>query len=123
MTAPAHFYDRVKDTSTTTGTGALTVSGAPPTGFRTFSTVYSVGGRVPYVIVHQSAAEWETGIGTYTASNELTRTTITSSSNSGSVVNFSAGTKDVFVDLHAYYANDLETHGKVVARALNMGWV
>jgi hypothetical protein len=111
------FFDRVKDTSTTTGTGTVTVSGTAPTGYQTFATVYAVGDRVPYVIAHQSANEWETGRGTYTASNQIERTEVTASSNSGSAVNFSSGTKDVFVDAIAYFLNDVDTHGMVLARA------
>ena len=111
------FYDRIKDTSTTTGTGAFTVSGSAPTGYQTFSARYAVGDDVPYVIVHQTLNEWETGLGTYSSSNTLTRTTVRSSSNSDAAVDFSAGTKDVFVDIIAAFANDVDTHGMVVARS------
>ena len=89
--------DRVKDTATTTGTGVFTVSGTAPQGFRTFSAVCSVSDTVYYCIEHQTASEWETGLGTYSASNQLTRTTVQASSNGGSAVNFSAGTKNVFI--------------------------
>ena len=92
--------DRVKQTATTTGTGAFTLS-ATPTGFRAFSSVLAVGDTMYYTIAHQTANEWEVGYGTYSASNTLTRTKVISSSNSGSAVNFSAGTKDVFVTLPA----------------------
>lgn len=111
------FADRVKDTSTTTGTGTVTVSGTAPTGYQTFSAVYAVGDRVPYVIQHQSANEWETGRGTYTAANQIERTEVTASSNSNNAVNFSAGTKDVFVDAIAFFLNDVDTHGMGLARA------
>lgn len=93
--------DRVKDTTTTTGTGAVTVSGTAPTGFRTFSAVCSTNDTIPYCIA--GGAEWEVGIGTYSATNEITRTTILASSNGGSAVNFSAGTKDVFITKPAAY--------------------
>ncbi len=88
--------DRVRETSTTTGTGALTLAGAV-TGFRAFSAVCSTNDTVFYVIAHQTQAEWECGLGTYSASNTLTRTTVHSSSNSNSAVSLSAGTKDVFI--------------------------
>lgn len=87
--------DRVRDTSTTTGTGALTVSGTAPNGYRSFSNVCSVGDTLRVVIHNQSVpTEWEVCNATYSAANTLTRTTVESSS-TGSAVNFSAGTKDV----------------------------
>lgn len=87
--------DRVKDTTTTTGTGTVTLSGSPPTGFQSFAVVGD-GNTTFYTIT--AGSEWEVGIGTYTSSGTtLARTTVTSSSNAGSLVNFSAGTKDVFV--------------------------
>lgn len=93
---PFKLADRVKQTATTTGTGNFTLS-ATPTGFRAFSSVLSTSDTTYYCIAHQTANEWEVGYGTYSATNTLTRTTVISSSNSGSAVNFSAGTKDVFI--------------------------
>jgi hypothetical protein len=88
--------DRVKETTTTTGTGTVTLLGAS-TGFQSFAVVGN-GNTTYYTIAGQTGSEWEVGIGTYTASGTtLARTTVLSSSNSGSAVNFSAGTKDVFV--------------------------
>jgi len=88
--------DRVKETTTTTGTGTVTLLGAS-TGFQSFSAIGN-GNTTYYTISGQIVSEWEVGIGTYTASGTtLSRTTVLSSSNSGSLVNFSAGTKDVFV--------------------------
>ena len=89
--------DRVKETSTSTGTTAITLSGAA-TGFQTFSAAIGNANSTFYTIADQGGANWEVGIGTYTSSgNTLTRTTVLSSSNSGSLVNFTSGTKDVFV--------------------------
>lgn len=88
--------DRVKETSTTTGTGALSLAGAV-SGYRAFSAVCANGDTCFYAIAHQSAAEWEIGLGTWATGNSLTRTTILASSNSGSAVSLSAGTKDVFL--------------------------
>jgi len=86
--------DRVKETTTTTGTGTVTLAGAS-TGFQDFSVVGD-GNTTYYTIV--LGGEWEVGIGTYTASGTtLSRDTVLESSNSGSLVDFSAGTKDVFV--------------------------
>jgi hypothetical protein len=88
--------DRVKETTTTTGTGTVTLLGAA-TGFQSFSAIGDANSTY-YTIAAQTGTEWEVGIGTYTSSGTtLSRTTVLSSSNSGSLVNFSAGTKDVFV--------------------------
>ena len=94
--------DRVKETTTTTGTGTVTLAGAA-TGFQSFSVIGN-GNTTYYTIAGQGTAEWEVGIGTYTSSGTtLARTTVISSSNAGSLVNFSAGTKDVFVTYPAEY--------------------
>ena len=93
--------DRVKDTSITTGTGNITVSGSAPFGYRTFSTVLSVGDTFYYAIQGQSTAEWEIGVGTYASTNQFARTTVLASSASGSAVSFSSGTKNVFITLAA----------------------
>ena len=84
--------DRVRENSTTTGTGTLTLSGAV-NGFQTFSTAIGNTNTTYYAIV--IGAEFEVGLGTVGAGT-LSRDTILESSNSGSAVNFSAGTKDVF---------------------------
>ena len=88
--------DRVKETTTTTGTGTVTLLGAS-TGFQSFSAIGNSNSTY-YTIADQGGANWEVGIGTYTsAGTTLSRTTVLSSSNSGSLVSFPAGTKDVFV--------------------------
>ena len=94
--------DRVKETTTTTGTGTVTLLGAS-TGYQSFSAIGN-GNTTYYTIAGQTTSEWEVGIGTYTSSGTtLARTTVIASSNSGSLVNFSAGTKDVFVTYPAEY--------------------
>ena len=88
--------DRVKVTTTTTGTGTLTL-GAAATGFQSFSVIGDAN-TTYYTITDTITGDWEVGIGTYTASGTtLSRDTVLSSSNSGSLVSFSAGSKDVFV--------------------------
>jgi hypothetical protein len=103
--------DRVKDSTTTTGTGTVTLSGTAPTGFQNFSVVGN-GNTTYYAIAGQSTTEWEVGIGTYTsAGTTLSRTTVLASSNSGSLVTFSGGTKDVFVTYPAGKSVYLDASG------------
>ena len=94
--------DRVKETSTTTGTGTLDLSGAV-SGFETFVEGIADGNTTYYAIVNRDEDEWETGLGTVTdaSTDTLARTTVFASSNSDSAVDFSAGTKDVFCTLPA----------------------
>ena len=94
--------DRVKETTTSTGTGTINLAGAE-TGFESFVTGIGNGVQTYYAIVHQSANEFEIGIGTVTdaSPDTLSRTSIISSTNSDSAVNFSAGTKDVFCTVPA----------------------
>jgi hypothetical protein len=88
--------DRVKVSTTTTGTGTLTL-GAAAAGFQDFSVIGD-GNNTYYTITDVTAGSWEVGIGIYTASGTtLSRDTVLSSSNSDNLVNFGAGSKDVFV--------------------------
>jgi hypothetical protein len=88
--------DRVKSSTTTTGTGTITL-GAAAVGFQAFSVIGD-GNTTYYTIVDTVNGTWEVGIGTYTSSGTtLSRDTVLESSNSGSLVNFAAGSKDVFV--------------------------
>jgi len=87
--------DRVRETTSTTGTGAVTLAGAVA-GFRTFSSVLTNSDTTYYAIVTTTGSAWEVGLGTYSA-NVLTRTTVLDSSNSNTFVNFQAGTKYVFI--------------------------
>ena len=94
---PLVLADRVKETTATTGTGTLTLDGAV-TGFQAFSVIGN-GNTTYYTISSQGSAEWEIGIGTYTASGTtLSRDTVlASSAGAPTKTTFSAGTKDVFV--------------------------
>jgi len=101
--------DRVRETSTTTGTGSVVLAGAYPS-FQTFLAAIGNGNSTYYAISNLSLGEWEVGIGTYTSSgNTLSRTTVLSSSNSGSLVNFSAGSKDVICTQPSQRAVYLDT--------------
>jgi hypothetical protein len=89
--------DRVKQTSTSTGTGTINLTGTE-TGFETFVTGIGNGNSCFYAIANDGTSEFEVGIGTVTdaATDTLSRTTVISSSNSDNLVNFTAGTKTVF---------------------------
>jgi hypothetical protein len=110
--------DRVRETTTTTGTGTITLGGAA-TGFQSFSVIGD-SNTTFYTIQLANTNEWEVGVGTYTLSGTtLSRDTILESSNSGSAVNFSAGTKDVFVTYpaeKAIYLGNLPTKMVVTKR-------
>lgn len=90
--------DRVKETTTTTGTGTVTLAGAA-SGYRAFSAVAADTDIVAYTIA--GTTEWEVGIGTWNTGGTLSRTKVLASSNSGALVSFSAGSKDVFCDFPA----------------------
>ena len=98
--------DRVKDSTTTTGTGTITLSGTAPTGYQNFS-VSGNGNTTYYCIAGQGTNEWEVGVGTYTSSGTtLARTTVlaNSSASQPTALTFSAGTKDVFVTYPSEYS-------------------
>lgn len=93
---PLVLADRVKETTAVTGTGTATLLGAA-TGFQSFAVVGNAN-TTYYCIASQTGSQWEVGIGTYTSvGTTLARNTVLASSNAGALVNFSAGTKDVFV--------------------------
>jgi hypothetical protein len=103
--------DRVKETTTTTGTGTVTLGGAV-SGFDTFLAGIGNSNTTYYCI--QLAAEFEVGLGTLAGdSSTLARTTVISSSNSDSAVNFSAGAKNVFCTLPASKATVLDASGNL----------
>lgn len=92
--------DRIKESTTTTGTGSITLAGAV-TGFRSFASVMATNDTCYYTIVHSIAGTWEIGLGTLTSATVLARTTIYASTNSGAAVNFASGSKEVFLTLAA----------------------
>lgn len=107
--------DRVKDTTTSTGTGAITLANAAPTGYQTCQAAYG-SGNTPVTYTIELNSEWEVGEGIFNGTTGLTRETVYSSSNSGALVNFSAGTKNVFVTLAA---TNVVTNGSMVGFVLS----
>jgi hypothetical protein len=102
--------DRVQETCSAPGTGAVSLLGAV-TGFQTFSASIGNSNSTYYTIADQAGVNWEVGIGSYaTSGNTLTRTTVLSSSNGGSLTNFSSGTQNVWCDypseVAAYASNN-----------------
>jgi hypothetical protein len=109
--------DRVQESSTTTGTGALTLAGAYA-GYRRFSAVCSTNDTTYYCIEAldsngNPSGDWEVGLGTYSGTNTLTRTTVHFSSNSNAAVNFGAGTKRVFTSATATFLTRLSDLAKL----------
>jgi len=90
--------DRVKETTSTVGTGTVTLSGAQ-TGFQSFSSGVGAGNSTYYTIALGS--QWEVGIGSLTNATTFTRDTVISSSNASALVSFSTGIKDIFCSLPA----------------------
>lgn len=102
--------DRVKESTTTTGVGAITLLGAA-TQYKSFASAFggSSVNNIFYSIVGQTGSEWEVGLGTFNGSNSITRNTVIASSNSNALVNFSAGVKDVFCDLSGALAQSMSS--------------
>jgi hypothetical protein len=108
--------DRVRETSTTSGTGTITLAGAV-SGFQSFSVIGD-GNTTYYAIVDPQTGDWEVGIGIYTASGTtLSRDTVLESSNSGNLVNFTVNPKDVFVTYPAERAIYTDAAGTAITPA------
>ena len=114
--------DRVKETTTTTGTGTLTLGGAV-TGFETFAAGIGNSNTTYYTVILPGSAEFEVGLGTLNSdSSTIARTTIISSSNSDNAVNFSAGTKNIFCTIPASKSVFLDASGNTsVGADLSVG--
>ena len=115
--------DRVKEETTSTGTGDITLGGAP-VNFVTFSSELSDGDTTYYAIVDNNNGDYEVGLATYTSgTNSLSRDTIFESSNAGSAVNLQSGTKDVFVTYPAAKAMYLDANNKIAGNQTFSGTV
>lgn len=110
---PRLFADRVKETSSISGTGNVTLLGAVSQ-FVAFSSRYAVGDVFEYAIVGQTGTEWEVGRGTLLTSTTFSRA-VSQSSNADALVSFSAGTKDVFDTLSGTYMSRVKTLGQTLA--------
>ena len=110
--------DRVKESSTTTGTGTFNLAGVV-SGFEGFVAGIGTTNTTYYTIFNQGTTEWEVGLGTVTdaATDTLSRDTIISSSNGDAAVNFTGGTKDVFCTLPASKAVYLNAAGDTINAA------
>jgi hypothetical protein len=106
-----YFRDRVKDSSTTTGTGDVTLSGTAPTGYQNFNTAFGLGAAFLYCIVDPASGLWETGTGMLSASTTMVRdaNVFDGSSGPGTLVSFTAGTKDVFCIVASHWCEDVDS--------------
>jgi hypothetical protein len=101
--------DRIKETSSTTGTGTYTLAGAV-IGFETFTANLSNSDTTYYCCTDNT--DFEVGLGTFTTSGTtLARTTILASSNSNNAVSWGAGTRTVFCTLPAAKTIVLDASG------------
>ena len=114
--------DRVKEGTTTTGTGALTLGGSSAT-FDPFNSFMTNGDTTYYAVVHTSSGvdEWEVGLGTWNTGNTFTRTTVLGGSNGTSAVDFSGGTKDIFMTYPAAAAATLDLDSNDLAALVTLG--
>lgn len=94
------YHNRVKETSTTTGTGSITLLGAVSQ-FSSFISRYATFDLFSYCIEGQTGSEWEVGLGMLLNSTTLLRASVEQSSNADGLVSFSAGTKNVFITVPA----------------------
>lgn len=116
------YADRVKDTTLTTGTGPITLVNTAPTGYQTFATAFGATSQtVAYCIADQTGSNWEVGTGVFNGTTGLTRVTVLGSSNSGSLVNFTSGTKDVFCTAPAKYLDTFTSSNQGVVPASGGG--
>lgn len=109
---PLQLKDRVLETASAPGTGTVTLLGAT-LGYQSFATALTSGSTTYYTIADLGGANWEVGLGTFTSPNQLARNTIYSSSNAGSIVNFSSGIQNVFITYPAEQSVNLDASNNV----------
>lgn len=109
--------DRVKETTSTTGTGNVTLAGAA-TGFQTFNTAFGTNVNFYYCITDANGTGWEVGRGYLSASTTLVRSVVLASTNSNNAISLSAGTHTVFCTIAADLVENL--NGKMLAAATGM---
>lgn len=115
-----YLADRVKDSSTTTGTGNFTLSGTAPTGYQSFNNAFGLNTVFAYTIVDSASGLWESGTGYLSTSTNLVRGNVFSgSSGDGVAVTFTAGTKDVFCSAPAELLMDSNS-GAILAKVNGM---
>ena len=112
--------DRCQETTTTTGTGDITLAGAASQ-YQSFNAAFGVSPStlIQYAIVGQTGSEWEIGLGLLTTSTTLSRAIVYRSSNANALVNLSAGTKNVFATL---IADMTKSAGYGISLASARGW-
>lgn len=112
----AYHKNRVKETSTSTGTGNFTTLGAV-TNYQTLNTAFGLNTRFKYVIEDATNNAWEVGEGYLSGSTTLVRDIVEESTNSNALVSFAAGTKNVFGDISA---NEVQSKGRLLAQMMGM---
>lgn len=119
MTAPPYTTAAfVKDTSSTGGTGNLTLSGSATAPYRTFNSAFGTGVYFPYAI--KNSTDWEEGWGHLSASTTFVRDVVTASSNSNAAVNWPASSVDIYCSATAAYLADAPNLGQAIAMAYGM---
>ena len=111
--------DRVQETSTTTGTGDVTLAGASAQ-CQSFNSAFGTQKFFPYAIKDANGTAWETGRGYLSASTTLVRAAIFASTNSNNAINLSAGTHTVFCSITAEWAESLQGKSYATARAFDL---
>jgi hypothetical protein len=108
-------HDRTKETTTSIGTGDIALLGAVSQ-FVAFSTNFVIGEPLYYAIVGQTGTEWEVGRGEMLTSSSIRRIQVFESSSGNALVNFSAGTKDIFSTIPSERIEEIYTKGQSVAQ-------
>ena len=103
-------FDRVQETTTSPGTGNVSLAGAVSQ-YVTFQSVFALNQHFYYTIADTSGTNWECGDGYLSAGSTLVRYQVTSSSNAGALVNFASGTQAIWCDISAASINNLATLG------------